>query len=422
MILLFLTSGLFLGWSLGANDASNVFGSAVGSKMVTFRKAAIIASVFFILGSVLQGSGTSETLGKLGSVNAVAGSFTIALAAAVTIFMVTKFGLPISTTQAIVGAIIGWNFFTGNQTDSFTLKQIVSSWLAGPVIGAVFAVLLYMLVRQFKKSVKIHLIRFESFIRTGLILVGAFGAYSLGANNIANVMGVFLPAFNLEDLDLKLFILDSNQQLFLLGSLAIATGIITYSRKVMETIGNSIMELSSEAALVVVLAQSMVLFIFSSTTLSNLFVSIGLPAIPMVPISSSHVLVGCIIGIGIYKGASNINFRVLGEIGLAWIISPVASGLLTFFLLFFMQNMFGLNVGSKVEAGSADTSMMKDAAMYGNSDVSELMRYVLFGFVIIGIAAFIFYAFLEAKKSRGIQRSEEKFWRNMKICKFEERS
>jgi PiT family inorganic phosphate transporter len=55
MILFFLTSGLFLGWSLGANDASHIFGSAVGSKMVTFRKAAIIASVFFILGAVIQG-------------------------------------------------------------------------------------------------------------------------------------------------------------------------------------------------------------------------------------------------------------------------------------------------------------------------------------------------------------------------------
>ena len=86
------------------------------------------------------------------------------------------------------------------------------------------------------------------------------------------------------------------------------------------------MELSSEAALVVVLAQSMVLFIFSSTGLSNLFVRIGLPAIPMVPVSSSQVIVGCILGIGLYKGARNINFKVLGEIGLAWIVSPVASG------------------------------------------------------------------------------------------------
>ena len=82
-------------------------------------------------------------------------------------------------------------------------------------------------------------------------------------------MGVFIPAFNLQDLDLGIFILNSAQQLFLLGGLAIAAGIITYSKRVMETIGSNILELSSEAALVVVLAQSLVLFIFSSSGLSD---------------------------------------------------------------------------------------------------------------------------------------------------------
>ncbi len=197
MILLFLTSGIFLGWSLGANDASNVFGSAVGSRMVSFRKAAIIASVFVILGAVLQGAGTSHTLGKLGSVNALGGSFTVALAAAITVYTMTKFALPVSTTQAIVGAIIGWNLFTGNPTDSKSLSQIVITWITGPILGSFFAIVLYIILKYIKKSARIHLIRFESLIRIGLIVVGAFGAYSLGANNIANVMGVFIPAFQL---------------------------------------------------------------------------------------------------------------------------------------------------------------------------------------------------------------------------------
>ena len=267
MILLFLTSGLFLGWSLGANDASNVFGSAVGSKMVSFRRAAIIASVFVILGAVIQGAGASDTLGKLGAVNAIGGSFTVALAAAITVYMMTKFALPVSSTQAIVGAIIGWNFFTGNSTDSNALSQILITWVSGPVIGAVFAILLYILLKKFKRKARIHMIRFESYIKKGLIIAGAFGAYSLGANNIANVMGVFVPAFNLQVLDLGIFSLNSSQQLFLLGGIAIAIGILTYSKKVMETIGGSIVELSSEAALVVVLAQSIVLFVFSSTCL-----------------------------------------------------------------------------------------------------------------------------------------------------------
>jgi inorganic phosphate transporter, PiT family len=414
MILFFLTSGLFLGWSLGANDASHIFGSAVGSKMVTFRKAAIIASVFFILGAVIQGSGTSHTLGKLGAVNAIGGSFTLALAAAITIYMMTKFALPISTTQAIVGAIIGWNFFTANNTDSTTLGKIVISWIAGPIIGAVFAILLYILVKRFKKSAKIHLIRFESYIKTGLIVVGAFGAYSLGANNIANVMGVFVPAFHLKDLNLLLFSLNSSQQLLLLGGLAVAAGIITYSWKVMETIGNNILELSSEAALVVVLAQSLVLFIFSSTWLSNLFVKTGLPPIPMVPVSSSQVIVGCILGIGLYKGARNINFKVLGEIGLGWVISPVASGVLTFFLLFFMKNIFGINVGSKMTESSGISEQTASSAMNGQSDVSGIIKYLLLGILIFGTAGAIYYILLENKKRREMQRSEEKFRKNMK--------
>jgi inorganic phosphate transporter, PiT family len=408
MLLFFLTSGLFLGWSLGANDASHVFGSAVGSKMITFRRAAIIGSIFFILGAVLQGSGTSDTLGKLGSVNALAGSFTVALAAAITIYMMTKFALPISTTQAIVGAIIGWNFFTGNPTDSSTLSTIVSAWIAGPVIGAIFAIVLYMLVRMIKKKMKIHLIRFESYIRTGLLLVGAFGSYSLGANNIANVMGVFLPAFHLKDLDLGIFVLNSAQQLFLLGGLAIATGILTYSWKVMDTLGSNILELSAEAALVVVLAQAMVLFIFSSTALSQFIVSIGLPPIPMVPVSSSQVVVGCIIGIGLYKGARNINFKILGEIGLAWIISPLSSGLLAFLMLYFMKNIFNLDVGSAYGATS------EGAVIQTQQDLSGIMKYLILGLLIFGGIGTLFYTLLENRKKREMQKSEARFWKNMK--------
>ena len=391
-----------------------MFGSAVGSKMVTFRKAAIIASVFFILGAVLQGSGTSHTLGKLGSVNAIGGSFTLALAAAITIYTMTKFALPISTTQAIVGAIIGWNLFTGNATNGKTLSTIVAAWVEGPVIGAVFAILLYILVKKFKRKAKIHLIRFESYIKTGLIVAGAFGSYSLGANNIANVMGVFLPAFNLRDLDLGIIVLNSGQQLFLLGGLAIATGIITYSWKVMDTIGSNIIELSSEAALVVVLAQSLVLFIFSSTGLSDFSVKLGLPPIPMVPVSSSQVVVGCILGIGLYKGARNINFKVIGEIALAWVIAPVASGLLTFFLLFFMKNIFNINVGYRTTGPGTEAVIPVDQAITGGADMSGIIQYLLLGILAAGFFIIIYFYLLERKKIREFRKSEVRFWKNLK--------
>jgi PiT family inorganic phosphate transporter len=411
MILFFLTSGLFLGWSLGANDASNIFGSAVGSRMITFRRAAIIASIAVILGAVIQGAGTSDTLGKLGSVNAIGGSFTLALAAAITVYGMTKFSLPVSTTQAIVGAIIGWNIFTGNPTDSGTLSKIVVTWISGPVLGALFAILLYIMITKFKKSAKIHLITFESYLKAGLIIVGAFGAYSLGANNIANVMGVFVPAFNLQELNLGLFSLSSSQQLFLLGGIAISVGIITYSKRVMDTIGGNIVELPSEAALVVVLAQSLVLFIFSSTALANFMIRIGLPPVPLVPVSSSQVIVGCVIGIGLYRGARNINFRLLGEIGTGWIATPLVSGVITFFSLFFMKNIFNIEAGHKVIEGAPEASVMTGVT---GSEMSEIMKYILLGILIAGTVIGLYYYLLERKKTRELKISEEKFWKNLK--------
>lgn len=413
MILFFLTSGLFLGWSLGANDASNVFGSAVGSRMVSFRKAAIIASIFVILGAVIQGSGTSGTLGRLGAVNALGGSFTVALAAAATVYLMTKIALPVSTTQAIVGAIIGWNFFTGNPTDGKTLTQIVSTWISGPILGAVFAILLYIILKKIKRSAQIHLVIFESYIKTGLIIAGAFGAYSLGANNIANVMGVFIPAFNLHELNLGLFSLSSSQQLFLLGGLAISTGILTYSRRVMQTVGTGIMELSSEAALVTVLSQALVLFIFSSSWLSSLPARAGLPPIPMVPVSASQVIIGSVIGIGLYKGARNINFRILGEIAAGWLATPIVSGLLAFFSLFFIKNIFGIDVGSKTVV-TALPSPSVSIQVPADQGLSEILHYLLLGLIVTGASAVIFYYFLDRKKRAEFRKSEERFWKYIK--------
>jgi|AntAceMinimDraft_9_1070365.scaffolds.fasta_scaffold00027_3 phosphate/sulfate permease len=345
IILFFLSSGLFLGWSLGANDAANIFGTAVGTRMLKFKTAAIVASIFVIIGAVIQGAGASHTLGKLGSISTLAAAFTVALSAALTVYWMTRMSLPVSTSQAIVGAIIGWNFYTNNPTDISILTKIVSTWISGPILGGVFAILLFMLVKLIIKKASVHLLFKDIFIRYSLLLVGAFGAYSLGANNIANVMGVFTGAINLPPLDFGIIQFDSTQQLFFIGGVAIAIGIITYSRHVMETVGNTLMPLTPEAAIVVMLSQALVLFIFSSQGLSNAFQSIGLPAIPLVPVSSSQIVIGSIIGIGIYKGGKEIKYNILGSISLGWIATPIVAGIMVFFMLFFVNNVFKLDVG-----------------------------------------------------------------------------
>ncbi|MCP4131429.1 MAG: inorganic phosphate transporter [bacterium] len=344
LIFIFLSSGLFLGWSLGANDAANVFGTAVGAKMVQFKTAAVICSIFLILGSSISGAGAAHTLGKLGAVNQISGAFMVALAAALTVSWMTRLHLPVSTSQAIVGAIIGWNFFSGSLTDYRSLTKILSTWILCPVLAGLFSIVLYRLLIFLLRYYRVHFLQWDHYNRVGLILVGAFGSYSLGANNIANVMGVFVPVSPFSPLDLKIFTMTSTEQLFFLGGIAIAVGVFTYSYKVMTTVGTKIVKLTPESALVVVLSSSLVLFLFASQGLESLLAARGLPTIPLVPVSSSQAVVGAVIGIGLSQGGRGINYKVLGSIASGWVTTPIIAGLVSFTALFFLQNVFNQHV------------------------------------------------------------------------------
>jgi len=340
-ILIFLSSGLFLGWALGANDAANVFGTAVGSGMLRFTTAAIICSFFVILGAVISGAGTTETLGKLGAINTLPGSFMAAFAAAFAVYLMTKTGLPVSTSQAIVGAIIGWNLFSGTPTETKTLTHILTTWVLCPVLAAAFSAIIYKSVVGPIRRTKLHLLRRDTYTRIGLILAGVVGSYSLGANNIANVVGVFVPANPFTDFNVtETWLFSGTQQLFLLGSIAIGVGVFTYSKRVMMTVGSNLLPLSPIAAWVAVVSHSIVLFLFASQGLEAILQSHGLPTIPLVPVSSSQAVVGAVIGIAIIRGGRGIQWGVLGKIGLGWIITPIIACSFCVLGLYFLQNVF----------------------------------------------------------------------------------
>ena len=340
-ILIFLLGGLFLGWSLGANDAANVFGTAVGTRMIRFKTAAIVCGIFVILGAVISGAGTTETLGKLGSINALPGAFAVCVAAGLSVYLMTKAGLPVSTTQAIVGAIVGWNIYTGSATNIKVLITIVGTWVLCPIIAGLIAMLFFTITKKFLRKSKLHLLRLDAYTRTALLLAGAFGAYSLGANNIANVMGVFVPISPFTELNImNVLTLSSQGQLFLLGGLAIAVGVITYSKKVMLTVGSDLLRLTPVAALIVVIAHSIVLFVFASKGISNFLISINLPPIPLVPVSSSQAIVGAVIGIGLLKGGKEVQWNIAGKITIGWVLLPIIAALISFIVLFVLQNIF----------------------------------------------------------------------------------
>ncbi len=345
MIFVYLISGLFIAWSMGANDTGNIFGAAVSTRMMKFRRAALIAAIFYFLGAVLEGSGPSGTLGRLGSVDALGGAFTVALAAFLAILVIVRLGIPVSVSQTIVGALIGWNFFSGRLTNFNSLLTIASSWVTAFVVSAGIAALLFYLVRGWINNSRRHLLEQDMIIRNALVVFGAVGAYYLGANTIANAVGVFVPVTPFRDLALGPFLsITGVQQLYIVGALAVILGIYSYSRRVMGTVGKDIFQLSPATALVALLTETIVLFLFSSRGLHDLLVALGIPPIPLVPISSTQVIVGAVIGIGLAKGGKNIRYNVLGKVSLAWIAAPTMAFLFSFVALFITQNVFELEV------------------------------------------------------------------------------
>lgn len=374
LVVFYLTGGLFLGWGLGANHLGNIFGTAIGTQMLSWRAAAILCSIFVILGAVISGSGPAQTLGKLGAVDALGGAFTMAFGAGVTVYWMTRAGLPVSTTQAIIGAIMAWNFFSGTVTNIDALTHILKGWVLGPALAAGFAAILMKLTTMYLKWSHLHLLRVDAYTRIGLIVAGSFGAYSLGANNIANVMGVFVPVSPFTDFNLfGVLTVTSVQQLFLIGGLAIAAGVLTYSHNVVHTVGLALFKMSPIAAWVVVMSHSIVLLIFASEQLEHFLASYGLPTFPLVPVSSSEVVVGAIIGIALLKGGEGIRWGTLARIGSGWVLTPFLSGIICFVALFVMQNVFNQSVfhGTTYELTARASDRISAAGIF-TEDFSDL--------------------------------------------------
>ena len=295
--MLSLLGGIFLGWSLGANDGSNVFGSAVGSRMLKFWTAAILASVFVLLGALLQGQAGIETLKGLTQFT-LEQAVVSSVAAATTVTIMTVLGLPVSTSQAVVGAILGIGILN-QQLNLAGLGKVVACWFGTPVGAVVIAVIIYRVLAALYNNLKINLFQSDMLIRLSLIVAGSYGSYALGANNVANVTAVFVGAGHLTVFSAAL-----------IGGLSIGLGILTFSKPVMKTVGGKLVRLDPFSALVVLLAEAITVHFYSF---------IG------VPVSTSQAVIGAVLGVGIVKGISTVSGRTLGRILIGWLLTPVVA-------------------------------------------------------------------------------------------------
>jgi len=301
-----LISPIFLGWSLGSNDTANVFGTAVTSRMLRFSTAAILFSVFVMLGAWMDGAAGMHTYSKMSKLN-VNTAFIVCLSAALSVTTMNLIKLQVSTSQAVVGSLV----FIGVQQGSLDTKllaKIIACWIGTPIGAAIIAIILYFVLGKILNRLHLNIFQYDTFLRTLLILSGIYGAYALGANNVANVTGAFVGTgpgmLNVETA-------------CLLGGGAIALGALTNGYRVMETIGKQLVKLNAFTALVAVMAEAITV---------HLYAMLG------VPVSTSQALVGAILGLGLLKGLHTIKMKTLSKLLFAWLGSPNISFALTFVL------------------------------------------------------------------------------------------
>lgn len=301
-----LLSGAFLGWGLGANDSANIFGTAVYTKAVKYSTAVILTAIFVILGATLDGHRGIEKLSEFafaGGINSNIAAFLVMLSAALTVAVMTVLKLPVSTSQAVIGAILGGGILKGTANLQASV-QFLSAWVVTPIGAMVISFIIYGVVSKVVSEKMTHFRFYEIFIRTGYIFAGIFGAYSLGANNVANVTAVFAGNLHLVD----------TRWATIIGGVTIAIGVLTYSKAVMSTVGESIVPLSPIAGFIVVIATALTVYVYAR---------IG------IPVSTSQAVVGAIIGIGLKTGAKSIHFKVVRNIVFAWLGTPTIAGLVS---------------------------------------------------------------------------------------------
>ncbi|RLD17895.1 MAG: inorganic phosphate transporter [Caldiserica bacterium] len=293
MIFKFLP-GVYLGWGLGANDSANVFGPQAYSGIISYRGAAIFTAIFVLFGALVEGEKCFAQIGEMATFESSSVAFLSALSAGIMIHLMSYLKLPVSTSHAIVGSLVGVAIFHKNPIDTSRLIKSVICWIITPVGAVIFSFILFFILRAIFSNIK-NVIVYNAIIKFLSIGIGCYGAYSLGANNLANVVGVYVGAGMLSPFTAKL-----------LGGIAISIGVLTYSRNVMETVGKGIAVLDPFSALTAILSGAIILHIFAE---------IG------VPVSSSQAIVGAVFGVGLIRGAKTISYRKLIQIFSGWIFT-----------------------------------------------------------------------------------------------------
>ena len=395
---------LYMAWAIGANDVANAMGTSVGSGALTIRGAIIVAALLEFLGAFLAGGHVTETVRKgiidmdmVTSAEMIHGMLAALAAAATMLLGATRLGMPVSTTHAIVGAIVGFGAVgIGTDIVNWTkVGQIVLSWLTSPLLAGVMAFAIFQVTRSsilnrerpveqvkklgpfffflvffiiglvtlFKglKNLKLDLDlpeamlasfalglagaalgyffinrvsrhqvessqRFDQVERVFVvlqILTACAVAFAHGSNDVANAIGPLAAiasatASTGSELAAKAPVAP---WMLGIGGIGIVIGLATWGYRVMETVGRKITELTPSRGFAAELAAAATIVLASR---------LG------IPVSTTHTLVGAVLGVGLARGIGALDLRIVGSIIASWVATlPISAGLSVFFYYFF---------------------------------------------------------------------------------------
>ncbi|MCJ8501085.1 inorganic phosphate transporter [Desulfatitalea alkaliphila] len=390
--------GFYMAWNIGANDVANSMASAVGAKAITARQAVFIASILIIVGATLIGSHVTDTIRK-GIVStevlnnprlALIGAMSALLSAALWVSFATWKSLPVSTTHSIVGAMIGFGIMAGGfQAIQWgKLTAVVMSWIISPLFSLIISFLLFkVIVRSilsrtdtFRAALRLSpfFIGIACFVvvlsflfktplgkrlaigdpmavAAALIIAAAVGltgkwliarfmigknnpdgedifrriqigtscymALALGANDVANAIGPLTAIYFLvktgtlgEQVPVPMFLL-------FFGGIGIAIGVWVAGARVMATVGTKITTLTNTRGFSVDFAAATTVLIASKFGL---------------PVSTTHAAVGGVMGVGLARGIEAVNFRIVLQIALFWVLTVPAAAITSMLIYQFL--------------------------------------------------------------------------------------
>ncbi len=318
---------------IGANDASNVFGSAVGSKMLKFNTAVLFFMIFIILGAIINAENPSKVYGNLVlDYPDFKKIFLIIIPVVIVTLISLKLKIPSSISQSVIFSLIGFSIVEGLKIDFELFLNLIYFWIATPFIAFLISIFFYWIINLMFNFLKLNVFQIDYQIRLSLIIFGCFAAFALGAHLTAAIVGIYSPFLNLNLEILNFYLILDDKKLYFFASLSIGLGAYFFSKKIVKSVGSQISNIKPIPALAILFTQIIILLSFSSNFFIDLLNKIFPFQIFAIPLSASHITFASIIGIASLNKFREMKPQQSIRIILSWIIIPISVFGCSFFL------------------------------------------------------------------------------------------